>query len=457
MPVPASTITASPEASGQPGGDTQASSPHPPSLYLMPVTVIIGAQWGDEGKGKVVDLLAPETDVVARYQGGANAGHTIKWGDNEFVLHLIPSGIFHEGVECVIGNGVVIDPVALMDEIRQVEALGFAVEGRLHISHTAHVIMPYHKRLDEAKERYRDAGAIGTTGRGIGPAYVDKFARTGIRVVDLLDRDGLRQRLETALEEKNDLLAKVYGAEPIDVDRVVEDYVDFDRRIDPFVTDTTALLHRALADGKRVLAEGAQGSLLDVDHGTYPFVTSSHPTAGGCCTGLGVPPTAVDRVIGIVKAYSTRVGNGPFPTELEDETGETLRSVGHEFGATTGRPRRCGWLDLPALAYATRINGFTDLAVTKLDVLAGLGEIQVCTAYEIDGVRTDRFPTDLATLGRAVPVYETLPGFGDVAGANSMDDLPPQARDYLQFVSDRLGVPVSTVGTGPKREETIVV
>ena len=423
----------------------------------MPVTIVIGAQWGDEGKGKVVDLLAPEVDIVARYQGGANAGHTIKWEDKEFVLHLIPSGIFHEGTECVIGNGVVIDPVALMDEIRQVEALGFQVEGRLHISHTAHLIMPYHKRLDQAKETYRDAGAIGTTGRGIGPAYVDKFARNGIRVVDLLDRDSLRAKLEAALEEKNDLLAKVYGAERIDVDTMVEEYVDFDRRIDPFVTDTSALLHRALADGKRVLAEGAQGSLLDVDHGTYPFVTSSHPTAGGCCTGLGVPPTAVDRVIGIVKAYSTRVGNGPFPTELTDATGERLRATGQEFGATTGRPRRCGWLDLVALAYATRINGFTDLAITKLDVLAGLDEIQVCTAYRIDGKTTDRFPTDLDTLERAEPVYETLPGFSDLTHATSMDELPPEAQSYLRFLSDRLGVPISTVSTGPKREETIEV
>lgn len=422
----------------------------------MPVTIVIGAQWGDEGKGKVVDLVAPDVDVVARYQGGANAGHTIKWEDKEFVLHLIPSGIFHEGTECVIGNGVVIDPVALMDEIRQVEALGFEVEGRLHISHTAHLIMPYHKRLDTAKEQYRDAGAIGTTGRGIGPAYVDKFARTGIRVVDLLDRDTLRAKLEAALEEKNDLLAKVYGAERIDVDSMVDEYVDFDRRIDPFVTDTTALLHRALADGKRVLAEGAQGSLLDVDHGTYPFVTSSHPTAGGCCTGLGVPPTAVDRVIGIVKAYTTRVGNGPFPTELTGPMGEHLRSVGQEFGATTGRPRRCGWLDLVALNYATRINGFTELAVTKLDVLAGLDELLVCTSYRIGGKTTTRFPTDLETLEHVEPIYETFEGFGDISSARSMDDLPAAAKTYLEFVSTHLGVPISTVGTGPKREETLV-
>ncbi|MEM1056897.1 MAG: adenylosuccinate synthase [Bacteroidota bacterium] len=423
----------------------------------MPVTIVIGAQWGDEGKGKVVDLLAPEVDVVARYQGGANAGHTIKWADKEFVLHLIPSGIFHEGVQCVIGNGVVIDPVALMDEIRQVEALGFQVEGRLHISHTAHLIMPYHKRLDQAKERYRDAGAIGTTGRGIGPAYVDKFARNGIRVVDLLDRESLRAKLVAALEEKNDLLGKVYGAETIDVDAMVEEYVDFDRRIDPFVTDTTALLHNVLAEGKTILAEGAQGSLLDVDHGTYPFVTSSHPTAGGCCTGLGVPPTSVDRVIGIVKAYSTRVGNGPFPTELTGDLGEQLRQTGGEFGATTGRPRRCGWLDLVALAYATRINGFTELAITKLDVLAGLDELQVCTQYRIGDKLTDRFPTDLETLSKAEPVYETLPGFGDVTGAESVGDLPEAAKDYLAFVSDRLGVPIGTVSTGPKREETLAL
>ena len=424
----------------------------------MPVSIVIGAQWGDEGKGKVVDLLAPSMDIVARYQGGANAGHTIKWGDEEFVLHLIPSGIFHDGTDCVIGNGVVIDPVALMEEIGQVEALGYTVEGRLHISHNAHLIMPYHKALDEARERWRDAGAIGTTGRGIGPAYVDKFARSGIRVVDLLDRDVLREKLTAAIEEKNTILESVYGGEGLDVDRIVEEYVEFDRAIDPYVTDTAALLQDALDDGKRVLAEGAQGALLDVDHGTYPYVTSSHPTAGGCCTGLGVPPTAVDRVIGIVKAYSTRVGNGPFPTELLDATGEQLRATGAEFGATTGRPRRCGWLDLVALRYTARLNGFTELAVTKLDVLAGLDELKVCTAYRLDGKTTTRFPTDLRTLERAEPIYETVPGFeGDLGSARDLDDLPGAARDYLTFVSDRIGVPIQVVSTGPKREETLVL
>ena len=423
----------------------------------MPVSVVIGAQWGDEGKGKVVDLLAPQMDVVARYQGGANAGHTIMWGDETFVLHLIPSGIFHDGVSCVIGNGVVIDPAALVEEVRQIEALGYPVEGRLRISHNAHLIMPYHKALDQARERWRDAEAIGTTGRGIGPAYVDKFARSGIRVVDLLDRDGLRAKLKAAIEEKNDILSAVYGSERLDVDAIVDEYVEFDRLIDPYVTDTSAFLNDALAEGQEVLAEGAQGALLDVDHGTYPYVTSSHPTSGGACTGLGVPPTAIGRIIGIVKAYSTRVGNGPFPTELDDETGEWLRAEGHEFGATTGRPRRCGWLDLVALAYTSRLNGFTEIAVTKLDVMAGLDELRVCTAYEVDGKTTTRFPTDLRTLSRARPVYETLPGFqGDLKDAGAVGDLPRPAQDYLQFVSDRLGVPITTIGTGPKREQTLV-
>ena len=431
-----------------------AAPPHPPD---MPVSVVIGAQWGDEGKGKVVDLLAPQMDVVARYQGGANAGHTIKWGDETFVLHLIPSGIFHEGTTCVIGNGVVIDPAALMQEIRQIEALGYPVEGRLKISHNAHLIMPYHKALDEARERWREAEAIGTTGRGIGPAYVDKFARSGIRVVDLLDRDGLRKKLTAAIEEKNAILKSIYGSAELDVDAIIEEDVEFDQQIDPYVTDTSAFLIDALAEGKSVLAEGAQGALLDVDHGTYPYVTSSHPTSGGACTGLGVPPTAIDRIIGIVKAYSTRVGNGPFPTELDDEMGAHLRAEGHEFGATTGRPRRCGWLDLVALSYTTRLNGFTELAITKLDVLSGLEELKVCTAYEVDGKTTTRFPTDLATLSRARPIYEALPGFsGRLADAEALSDLPSAARDYLQFVSDHLGVPITVVGTGPKREETLV-
>lgn len=424
----------------------------------MPVTIIIGSQWGDEGKGKVVDLLSPTVDVVARYQGGANAGHTICWEDKTFVLHLVPSGIFHDGVTCVIGNGVVIDPVALMEEIDTIKSLGFAVDGRLLISHNAHLIMPYHKRVEAAIEEARDAGAIGTTGRGIGPAYVDKFARTGIRVVDLLDRDVLRKKLARSIEEKNALLRKVYGAETLDVDAIIEEYVEFDKRIDPFVTDTTAFLHNALAEGKTVLAEGAQGSLLDVDFGTYPFVTSSHPSAGGACTGLGIPPTSVNRVIAIVKAYSTRVGNGPFPTELDNEAGDALRSVGHEFGATTGRPRRCGWLDIVALRYTGSINGFTELAITKLDVLTGLDELAICTSYRIDGKETGRFPSDAQTLQMVEPVYEYLPGWSeDITGARTLADLPGNARKYLERIEELLGVPVRLVSTGPKRSQTIML
>lgn len=422
----------------------------------MPATVVIGSQWGDEGKGKIVDLLSREADVVARYQGGANAGHTICWGDETFVLHLIPSGIFHEGVTCVIGNGVVLDPVAVMEEIERVRNLGYEVEGRLLISHNAHLIMPYHKEIEAAQEEARD-GAIGTTGRGIGPAYVDKFARSGIRVVDLLDPDVLRKKLTHAIEEKNAILRRVYGADTLDVDKMIEEYVAFDQRIDPYVTDTTQYLARALEEGKHVVAEGAQGSLLDVDFGTYPYVTSSHPTAGGCCTGLGIPPTAVERVIGVVKAYSTRVGNGPFPTELTNEAGERLREVGSEFGATTGRPRRCGWLDLVALGYTGMVNGFTELAITKLDVLSGFDVLKVCTHYRLpNGKETARFPSEVQTLDKVEPVYETFPGWDeDITGARRFEELPGNAQDYLRFISERLRVPIGMVSIGPRREQII--
>ncbi len=424
----------------------------------MPVTIVIGTQWGDEGKGKVVDLLSEEVDIVARYQGGANAGHTICWGDKTFVLHLVPSGIFHKHVACVIGNGVVIDPVALLEEIRLIRALGYEVEGRLWISHNAHLIMPYHKKLEEVRERRRDREAIGTTGRGIGPAYVDKFARTGIRVVDLLDRDVLRRKLKRAIEEKNEILRQVYGAEELDVETIIEEYVEFDRQIDPFVTDTAVFLNDALKQGKQVLAEGAQGALLDVDFGTYPYVTSSHPTVGGCCTGLGVPPTAIHRVIGVTKAYTTRVGNGPFPTEQDNEVGEHLRSVGHEYGATTGRPRRCGWLDLVALKYTSMINGLTELVVTKADVLSGLDELRVAVRYRYDGKESERFPTEAETLERVEPVYETLAGWReDIQGITSYEALPGALRNYLHFIAGRTGVPISLVSTGPRRTQILRV
>ena len=433
----------------------------------MPLTLVIGAQWGDEGKGKLVDRMAADADVVARYQGGANAGHTIEWREGgahrKAVLHLIPSGIFHAGTACVVGGGVVLDPVALLDEVAMVEAMGVETAGRLFVSHTAHVIMPWHKRLDAAREQAAAAaeraeggvvGAIGTTGRGIGPCYVDKVARTGIRVVDLLDRDRLAAKIRAAVEEKNAVLAAVYGAERLDVEAIVDEYIDLDRRIDPYVKDTSAYLHDVLARGGRVVAEGAQGALLDVDFGTYPFVTSSSPTAGGAMTGLGVPPTAVDRIVGIAKAYSTRVGNGPFVTEMHGDDGERLRQAGGEFGATTGRPRRCGHLDLVALAYAARVNGMTEIALTKLDVLAGMGDLQVCTAYRIDGRETTRFPADVPTLERADAVYETLGGWGDLSGCTH-GDLPESVRAYVAAVARHTGVRVSSISTGPGRDETI--
>jgi adenylosuccinate synthase len=422
----------------------------------MPVSIVIGSQWGDEGKGKVVDLLSQDIDIVARYQGGANAGHTIAWDDTTFVLHLVPSGIFHDGVTCVIGNGVVLDPAAVIEEIQTIKELGYDVEDRLRISHNAHLIMPYHKAVEAAREEARDSDAIGTTGRGIGPAYMDKFARTGIRVVDLLDRDVLRAKLTRAIEEKNAILQHIYGADELDVDKIIEEYVEFDQLIDPYVTNTSEYLCNALDEGKHVLAEGAQGSLLDVDFGSYPYVTSSHPTAGGCCTGLGVPPTEVNRSIGIAKAYCTRVGNGPFPTELDDTVGKQLRDVGDEYGATTGRPRRCGWLDLVALRYTSMINGFTELAVTKLDVLSGLDELKVCTAYRYDGKTTRRFRSEVQTLEKVEPIYETLPGWDeDISDLRHFAELPTEARDYLMFVADYIGVEISMVSIGPKRQQII--
>ncbi len=426
-------------------------------VRTMSVTVVIGSQWGDEGKGKLVDLLSGDIDIVARYQGGANAGHTIRWGDKEFVLHLLPSGIFRPGVVCVVGNGVVIDPVALLDEIRTVREMGYDVEGRLMISHKAHLIMPYHKAIERAREHARDAGAIGTTGRGIGPAYVDKFARTGVRVVDLLDRDVLRKKLTASIAEKNAILGRVYDADELNVERIIEEYVEFDKVIDPYVTDTSNYLNRALKMGRDVLAEGAQGSLLDVDFGTYPFVTSSHPTAGGACTGLGIPPTSIRRVIGVVKAYCTRVGNGPFPTELTCDVGERLRRVGAEFGATTGRPRRCGWLDLVALRYTSMINGFTDLAITKLDVLSGVDPIRICTQYSHGGKTNMRFPTETKTLAAVEPVYTTMPGWPeDVCGVREIDMLPDAARNMVQLVASFVGVDVCMISTGPRRSETVM-
>ncbi|GIV54760.1 MAG: adenylosuccinate synthetase [Candidatus Kapaibacterium sp.] len=417
------------------------------------VTIIVGAQWGDEGKGKIVDVLASQADIVARYQGGANAGHTLVCEGKTVVLHLIPSGILHEHVRCVIGNGVVIDPVALRQEIAMLESLGVSVRGRLFISHKAHVIMPYHKLLDQAREQQQ---GIGTTGRGIGPAYIDKYSRVGIRVVDLLDRAVLEEKLRINLAEKNALLENIYHTDRLDVEAIVAEYLEFDRFIDEYVTDTTTLLHTALRDGNRILAEGAQGALLDVDHGTYPFVTSSNPTSGGACTGLGIPPTAVERIIGLAKAYSTRVGNGPFPTELHDATGELLRSIGSEYGATTGRPRRCGWLDLVALGYSVMVNGITELALTKLDVLSALPVIKVCIGYRIGSQRLKGFPVDTPTLMAVEPEYLELPGWqSSLDGASTFEDLPLNARRLIELIESTCNVRISLVSTGAQREQIV--
>lgn len=432
----------------------------------MPVTIVLGSQWGDEGKGKIVDRLAAESDYVARYQGGANAGHTIILPDGrKFVLHLIPSGIFHPDVLCVIGNGVVIDPVALHDEIRMLETAGVTVKGRLFISHNAHLIMPYHKLLDKAKEarlaKIDGSKAVGTTGRGIGPAYEDKFARKGIRIVDLLDRGSLTEKLRQNITEKNELLTKFYeSSELCDVNSIVADYTVFDTEIDPYITDTTLLINTALKQKKRILAEGAQAALLDIDFGTYPYVTSSSPTAGGACTGLGIPPTSIDQIVGVAKAYATRVGNGPFPTELLDETGEALRVKGGEFGATTGRPRRCGWLDAVALKYSCMINGTNSIALTKLDVLSGFPEIKMCIGYErtTDGKRLSNFTTDLRALANIRPIYQSFDGWdeGALKGIGRRADLPTAVERYLSAIEAEVGTDLGMISLGPGRNETLV-
>lgn len=422
----------------------------------MPVQIVVGAQWGDEGKGKIVDLLSEHIDVVARYQGGANAGHTVIIGNDQHILHLIPSGIFHPHVTCVIGNGVVVDPMALMDEIQQLKKLNVEIRGRLLISHNAHLIMPYHKLLDSAREQTADR--IGTTGRGIGPAYNDKFLRVGIRIVDLLDRDVFVTKLKRNIQEKNIILRKIYGAGELDVEKIVCEYEEFDKKIDEYVTDTALYLNHALRNGKNILAEGAQGALLDVDHGTYPFVTSSNPTSGGACTGLGIPPTSITSVLGVVKAYSTRVGDGPFPTELHDDTGKTLRETGGEYGATTGRPRRCGWFDAVSVRYSVMINGITSIAITKLDVLDMFEEIKICTDYESQGKILKTFPSDDRSLQKIVPIYETVPGWRtSTSNMTSYNALPEQAKSYIEVLGKFTGTAPSIISVGARRNQTILI
>jgi adenylosuccinate synthase len=423
----------------------------------VPAIVLLGAQWGDEGKGKATDLLGERVDYVVRYQGGNNAGHTVVIGDKKFALHLLPSGILTPAVIPVIGNGVVIDPQVLLDEMKGLQERGVDTS-KLLISANAHLITSYHVTLDKVTERFLGKAKIGTTGRGIGPAYGDKIARIGIRVQDLFDESILRQKVEGALANKNQVLVKVFNRRTLDVDAVTEDLLAFAEPLAPYVADTSLVLNRALDEGKVVLLEGGQGTLLDVDHGTYPFVTSSNPTAGGACTGSGIGPTRITRVIGILKAYTTRVGSGPFPTELFDADGERLRSIGGEVGVTTGRPRRCGWFDAPIARFAVRVNGLTDIFLTKLDVLTGFDRIPVCVAYDVDGTRVDEIPTTQTDFHHATPIYEYLPGWTeDISGAKSLADLPANARSYVEYLQEISGAPISAVGVGQDRNATISV
>jgi adenylosuccinate synthase len=419
--------------------------------------VLLGAQWGDEGKGKATDLLGGSVDYVVRYQGGNNAGHTVVVGDQKYALHLLPSGILSPGCTPVIGNGVVVDPAVLLSELSGLNERGVDTS-KLLISGNAHLITPYNVTVDKVTERFLGKRKIGTTGRGIGPTYADKINRVGIRVQDLYDESILEQKVEAALEQKNQLLAKVFNRRAIEAGKIVEEMLQYAEQIKPYVADTTLILNNAIDEGKVVLFEGGQGTLLDVDHGTYPFVTSSNPTAGGACTGSGVGPTKISRVIGILKAYTTRVGAGPFPTELLDEDGEALRRIGGERGVTTGRDRRCGWFDAPIARYATRVNGLTDFFLTKLDVLTGWEQIPVCVAYEIDGKRVEELPYNQSDFHHAKPIYENLPGWSeDITKAKTFDDLPKNAKAYVKALEEMSGAPISAIGVGPGRTETIEI
>ncbi len=425
----------------------------------MPAIVLVGAQWGDEGKGKATDLMGSDVDYVVKFNGGNNAGHTIvvtiDGTPEKFALHLLPSGILSPGCTPVIGNGVVIDLEVLFGEIDALEARGVDTS-RLLVSASAHVIAPYNRVLDKVTERFLGKRRIGTTGRGIGPTYADKMARNGIRIQDLFDEGILRQKVEAALDLKNQVLLKIYNRRAIEADEVVEELLSYAERLRPLVADTSLVLEEALDAGRTVLLEAGQATLLDVDHGTYPFVTSSNATAGGACTGSGIPPTRVDRVIAILKAYSTRVGEGPFPTELLDDDGDFLRETGAEFGTTTGRPRRCGWIDTVVGRYATRINGVTDFVVTKLDVLTGLERLPVCVAYDVDGVRHEQMPVNQTDFHHAVPVYEELPGWSeDITGCRTFEDLPVNAQAYVLRLEELIGARVSAIGVGPGREQII--
>lgn len=423
----------------------------------MANVIVVGAQWGDEGKGKITDLLSRSADVVVRYQGGINAGHTVCVGEQTFKLHLIPSGILYPKTRCVIATGTVIDPRVLLEEIAQLAQLGVST-ANLSIAETAHVTMPYHQLIDLAEEARRGKNRLGTTGRGIGPTYADKADRTGIRMLDLMHGETFREKLEWIVPLKNVLLERIYALPPLDVDQVIDQYLQYAEKLRPHVLDASLLIDRAVRTRQNILFEGAQGTLLDLDHGTYPYVTSSNPVAGGACVGAGVGPTIIDRVIGVAKAYTTRVGEGPFPTELCDEIGEHLGERGAEFGTTTGRKRRCGWFDAVIGRYAVRINGLDCLAITKLDVLDELETVKVCVGYKVDGQKIDEFPSDAHRFSRCEPVYEEHPGWGQPTGdCRNLDELPAKAQSYLKFLAAQMGVPIALVSVGPNREQTIIV
>lgn len=424
----------------------------------MPVLVVVGAQWGDEGKGKIIDLLTEKADVVARYQGGHNAGHTVVVGENEFILHLIPSGILHKGKKCIIGNGVVVDPAALIEEMDRLAKRGVKFDEGLMISKNAHLIMPYHKELDAASEKRKGNKKIGTTGRGIGPAYSDKINRKGIRMADLLNPDVFREKVACNCEEANFLLERFYNSPLLNQDRVIDEYMGYARRLQKYIADTMLYLNQSIAKNRKILAEGAQGTHLDVDHGTYPFVTSSSPTAGGACTGLGIGPGTITEVMGIVKAYTTRVGSGPFPTELDNATGERLRARGREFGATTGRARRCGWFDSLIVRHSARVNAMTSAAITKLDVLDEMDEIRICVGYRHAGKLYEEMPSELAVLEKGVPQYISMPGWKEsTIGIKKYEKLPKKARAYVEKICRLSGVKPAIISTGARRDETIIL
>ncbi|WP_427340665.1 adenylosuccinate synthase [Caloranaerobacter sp. DY30410] len=423
----------------------------------MNTLVILGAQWGDEGKGKITDFLSEKADIVVRYQGGDNAGHTVEIGEKQFKLHLIPSGIFYEEKVCVIGNGVVVNPKSLLEEIKYLNDRGIKTDN-LRISDRAHIIFPYHIKLDELEEKKRGKSKIGTTIKGIGPCYRDKVERNGIRMCDIFYKDILEEKLRRNIKEKNEIIEKLYGERGLDEDSIVTEYMDYLEKIKKYVVDTSVLLNEAIENGKKILFEGAQGTLLDIDFGTYPYVTSSHPISGGVTVGTGISFFGINEVLGVVKAYTTRVGKGPFPTELFDETGDMIREKGHEYGTTTGRPRRCGWLDTVMLRYSARINGLTSIAITKLDTLGGFEKIKICTAYELDGKVIKDFPSSLETLKRCKPIYEVLDGWKEeeIKNVRTFDDLPENAKKYISKIEELTGVKVKLVSIGPNRDATIL-